>query len=90
MCCTVPLATLDVTVITVYLTGGQTPRVLHTTVPLPLAFAVKPATPFKEATHKLTISASQSVVPLSQLFSGNVNACKSQRYVNRIFGRLRN
>lgn len=69
-CYTVALATLDITVITVYITGGQTPRVLQTTVPLPLAFAVTPVTPFKEAAHKITISASQSVVPLSQLFSG--------------------
>lgn len=79
MCYTVPLATLDVTVVTVYLTGGQTPRVLQTTVPLPLTFALKPVTPFKEAIHKITISASQSVVPLSQLFSGKVNSDETSK-----------
>ncbi|XP_075220052.1 Bardet-Biedl syndrome 9 [Lycorma delicatula] len=65
----IPAFSLELLIISAYLTNDLTPQVSQTTVQLPLALAVQVTTPEKESLLKITLSTSLQPLPLSQLFS---------------------
>ncbi|XP_066998294.2 protein PTHB1 isoform X1 [Anabrus simplex] len=63
------VSSLDVQVITSYVTPGQgMPRILQTVAQLPLKLVVSSCLPTKEAEFKITINTNQPAVGLAQLF----------------------
>ena len=62
---------LELTVVSVYLTSQGAPNVVTSITNLPMKLLLKPCTPMKDADYKVTISTNKPAVSLIDLYPGN-------------------
>ena len=61
---------LELTVVSVYLTSQGAPNIVTSVMNLPMRLLVKPCTPMKDADYKVTISTNKPAVSLIDLYPG--------------------
>ena len=61
---------LELTVVSVYLTSQGAPNVVTSIANLPMKLLLKPCTPMKDADYKVTISTNKPAVSLIDLYPG--------------------
>ncbi|RZF42918.1 hypothetical protein LSTR_LSTR003634 [Laodelphax striatellus] len=63
-----PVFSLELQAVVAYLNSELTPQIIQTSIQLPLSLVLQITNPTSEATHKITLTSSQPVVPFTQLF----------------------
>ena len=66
---------LELTVVSVYLTSQGAPNVVTSITNLPMKLLLKPCTPMKDADYKVTISTNKPAVSLIDLYPGSKFLC---------------
>ena len=61
---------LELTVVSSYLTSQGAPSVVTSVAKLPMRLLLKPCTPMKDADYKVTISTNKAAVSLIDLYPG--------------------
>ena len=80
------MSSLELNVVTTYMSAEGVPHSLHQSVQLPLSLVIKPCPPIKDADFKVTLSTNKPAVSLLELFpefvldSSMTNAAGFQLY----------
>ena len=80
------VSSLEMSIVTTFLSGEGVPQSIHHNLPLPLSLVIKPCPPIKDADFKVTLSTNKPAVSLLELFpefvldSSMTNAAGFQLY----------